>query len=134
MFPKKHASGGQPLLTPPYLVLHCEEFAWPPVLPPTPVRSYIKPAKGPHHFTHYPQPPWPEGRERSAGWSLLCCTCRHPARERLPTRRPLAFPKPDAQPLTGSLPCSVRTFLSSNPQKGLKQQPPDLLSCKARGL
>jgi hypothetical protein len=25
----KHASGGQPLLTPPYLVLHCEEFAWP---------------------------------------------------------------------------------------------------------
>src|SRR4030095_11117273 len=33
--------GGQPL-TPPYLVLHCEEFAWPRVLPRVPVRSYIK--------------------------------------------------------------------------------------------
>ena len=54
MFSKKHASGGQPLLTPPYLVLHCEEFAWPPMLPPTPVRSYIKPQKGPHRFTHHP--------------------------------------------------------------------------------
>jgi len=35
-------SGGQPL-TPPYLVLHCEEFAWPRVSPRVPVRSYIKP-------------------------------------------------------------------------------------------
>ena len=40
---QEHASGGQPYLTPPYLVLHCEEFAWPSVLPQTPVRSYIKP-------------------------------------------------------------------------------------------
>lgn len=54
MFSEKHASGGQPLLTPPYLVLHCEEFAWPPMLPSTPVRSYIKPQKGPHRFTHHP--------------------------------------------------------------------------------
>jgi len=28
-------------LTPPYLVLHCEEFAWPHMSPCTPVRSYI---------------------------------------------------------------------------------------------
>jgi len=29
-------------LTPPYLVLHCEEFAWPrKVSPRAPVRSYI---------------------------------------------------------------------------------------------
>jgi len=33
-------------LTPPYLVLHREEFAWPRMLPRTPVRSYIKPMKG----------------------------------------------------------------------------------------
>jgi hypothetical protein len=58
-----HASGGQPLLTPPYLVLHCEEFAWPTMLPPTPVRSYFKPAKGPHRFTHHPQPSLPESTE-----------------------------------------------------------------------
>ena len=47
-------SGGQPCLTPPYLVLHYEEFAWPHVLPHAPVRSYIKPLKGPHRFTHHP--------------------------------------------------------------------------------
>ena len=37
------ALGGQPFLTPPYLVLHREEFAWPRVSPRAPVRSYIKP-------------------------------------------------------------------------------------------
>ncbi len=47
-------SGGQPCLTPPYLVLHYEEFAWPHVLPHAPVRSYIKPPEGPHRFTHHP--------------------------------------------------------------------------------
>src|SRR5262245_25675 len=36
----KSASGGQPLLTPPYLVLHREEFAWPRMSPHAPVRSY----------------------------------------------------------------------------------------------
>src|SRR6185295_15318715 len=35
----KFASGGQPL-TPPYLVLHREEFAWPRMSPHAPVRSY----------------------------------------------------------------------------------------------
>ncbi len=39
-------------MTPPYLVLHREEFAWPHLLPDAPVRSYIKPV-GPHHFTHH---------------------------------------------------------------------------------
>jgi len=29
--------------TPPYLVLHCEEFAWPRMSPHAPVRSYFKP-------------------------------------------------------------------------------------------
>jgi len=41
----KSALGGQPYLTPPYLVLHCEEFAWPRVSPRAPVRSYIKPLR-----------------------------------------------------------------------------------------
>ncbi len=36
----KSASGGQPWLTPPYLVLHREEFAWPRMSPHAPVRSY----------------------------------------------------------------------------------------------
>jgi len=52
-FPMNRESGGQPL-TPPYLVLHCEEFAWPRVLPHAPVRSYIKPETRPHRFTHHP--------------------------------------------------------------------------------
>jgi hypothetical protein len=39
-------SGGQPWLTPPYLVLHREEFAWPRLSPRAPVRSYIKPLWG----------------------------------------------------------------------------------------
>jgi len=36
----KSTSGGQPCLTPPYLVLHREEFAWPRMSPHAPVRSY----------------------------------------------------------------------------------------------
>src|ERR1700687_3662209 len=35
--------GRAALLTPPYLVLHREEFAWPHMSPCAPVRSYIKP-------------------------------------------------------------------------------------------
>ena len=43
---KSHlALGGQPWLTPPYLILHCEEFAWPQMSPPAPVRSYFKPLR-----------------------------------------------------------------------------------------
>src|SRR6266704_321638 len=51
---RKSALGGQPYLTPPYLVLHCEEFAWPRVSPRAPVRSYFKPLAEPHRFTHHP--------------------------------------------------------------------------------
>jgi len=42
------------LITLPYLVLHREEFAWPRMSPPAPVRSYIKPLRAaPFH----PSPP-----------------------------------------------------------------------------
>src|SRR6266536_2143677 len=50
--PTRRLRTGNPI-TPPYLVLHREEFAWPRVLPRTPVRSYIKPTKEPHRFTHH---------------------------------------------------------------------------------
>jgi hypothetical protein len=33
------------VITPPYLVLHREEFAWPRMSPRAPVRSYIKPLR-----------------------------------------------------------------------------------------
>src|SRR6266403_5436236 len=51
--------GRAALLTPPYLVLHREEFAWPRMLPCAPVRSYsfqilnLKLAFRPHRFTHH---------------------------------------------------------------------------------
>ena len=35
--------GRAALLTPPYLILHREEFAWPRLSPNAPVRSYFKP-------------------------------------------------------------------------------------------
>ncbi|SRR6266536_1696580 len=80
---RKSALGGQPYLTPPYLVLHCEEFAWPRVSPRAPVRSYFKP------FGRTVSPITPDVRTilnlkfevymRKAGsWSILCCTCRRP--------------------------------------------------------
>jgi len=37
--------GRAALLTPPYLILHREEFAWPRMSPHAPVRSYIKPLR-----------------------------------------------------------------------------------------
>ena len=74
MFRQEQASGGQPCVTPPYLVLHCEEFAWPRMSPRAPVRSYIKPV-GPHRFTHHPQQQDLKALS-PAGWSFLCCTCR----------------------------------------------------------
>ena len=64
--------GGQPFLTPPYLVLHREEFAWPRMSPYAPVRSYFKPLEG---RTVSPITP----RRSAVGWSLLCCTCRRPS-------------------------------------------------------
>src|SRR6185503_4844482 len=44
-YPDESEFGRAALLTPPYLILHCEEFAWPHVSPHTPVRSYIKPLR-----------------------------------------------------------------------------------------
>lgn len=103
--------GRAALLTPPYLVLHCEEFAWPSVSPQTPVRSYIKPSKGPHHFTHH----------LGAGFSILqtenTISRAGLLSVALVVARRITLPKarlliPGAPPLAGSLPCSVRTFLS----------------------
>jgi len=51
----------------PYLVLHREEFAWPHMLPHAPVSSYL---------TVSPI--------TLSGWSVLCCTCRHPDRSECP--------------------------------------------------
>jgi len=68
-------SGGQPCVTPPYSVLHCEEFAWPHLSPDTPVRSYFKPS-GPHHFTHHPD------------MSGLVCFLLHLSSPELSLRRP----------------------------------------------
>ena len=89
----KSASGGQPL-TPPYLVLHREEFAWPRMSPHAPVRSYR---------TVSPITSLINDRR---GWFVFCCTCRRPACQIS------RFKPPDAPPLAGSLPCGVRTFLS----------------------
>ena len=86
----KSASGGQPWLTPPYLVLHREEFAWPRMSPHAPVRSYR---------TVSPITARVRRRER------LVCFLLHLSSS--------GSQKPsDAPPLAGSLPYSVRTFLS----------------------
>jgi len=62
-------------MTPPYLVLHCEEFAWPRMSPRAPVRSYIKPpAIRKEAAPFHPSP----AELFSAGWSVFCCTCRRP--------------------------------------------------------
>ena len=44
-YPDESEFGRAALLTPPYLILHCEEFAWPHVSPHTPVRPYFKPLR-----------------------------------------------------------------------------------------
>jgi hypothetical protein len=43
--PRRIGVGRAALITPPYLVLHREEFAWPRMSPHAPVRSYIKPRR-----------------------------------------------------------------------------------------
>jgi len=102
------------LITPPYLVLHREEFAWPRVSPRAPVRSYIKPLRAaPFHPSPRLQIPdlriW-----NTVGWSTFCCTCRRPKGSRLKFQiGNLRFEIPsDAPPLAGPLPSGVRTFLS----------------------
>ena len=57
----------------------------------------------PHRFTHYLR----------RGWSVLCCTCRHPLFT-------------GARMLSGSLPYGVRTFLSS-----CEKRPPGTSNCLA---
>jgi len=84
------------------------------MLPPTPVRSYFKPREGPHRFTHHPQPPRPEGRDSPlAGLFSVALVVIRQDEQQLNANR---F-SPDAQPLAGSLPYSVRTFLSFNPER-----------------
>jgi len=80
--------GRAALLTPPYLILHCEEFAWPHVSPHTPVRSYFKPLRAaPFHpsprFRDSDLSIWNPIRDLSEiskpfGWLAFCCTCRRP--------------------------------------------------------
>ena len=72
-------------MTPPYLVLHREEFAWPRMSPHAPVRSYRTIS--------------PITRKRAGLFSVALVVARQ--------SKP-----PDAPPLAGSLPYSVRTFLS----------------------
>ena len=88
-------SGGQPL-TPPYLVLHREEFAWPRMSPYAPVRSYFKP--------NWAAPFHPSPRIGAGLFSVALVVDRF-----IPT---LWVFNSIAPPLAGSLPCSVRTFLS----------------------
>jgi len=89
-------------LTSPYLVLHCEEFAWPRLLPSAPVRSYFKPLWG-RTVSPITRCRGPEGR--AARW--LVCSLLHLSSSGKEPNRPKAgcAPKPDAQPLAGSLPC-----------------------------
>ena len=81
----KSASGGQPFLTPPYLVLHREEFAWPRMSPYAPVRSYRTLS--------------PITRCRAGLLSVALVVALQPKLSGAP-------------PLAGSLPYGVRTFLS----------------------
>src|SRR3954469_3477461 len=70
----ERAFGRAALCPPPYLVLHREEFTWPRLSPDAPVRSYFKPVRAaPFH----PSPAAEAPKSRPAGWSVLCCTCRH---------------------------------------------------------
>src|ERR1043166_3130237 len=121
---------GNPNWRPPYLVLHREEFAWPRVLPRAPVRSYFKASE--LHRMPAPFHPSPAViscgplAARLAGWYALCCPCRRPA-----TSETLSLPltPPCAQPLAGSLPYAVRTFLPRTFLRA-RRRPPDLLSMR----
>src|SRR4030095_1231405 len=104
-YPDESEFGRAALLTPPYLILHCEEFAWPRMSPHAPVRSYFKPLRAaPFH---------PSPLEIRRIKRLVCFLLHLSSPDRL--SRPSNPP-----PLAGSLPCSVRTFLSRH----CRQQPP----------
>jgi len=77
--------GRATLVTPSYLVLHREEFAWPRVSPRAPVRSYIKPMRAaPFH----PSPRFKseisnlKSEMKAVSWFVFCCTCRRPTHHR----------------------------------------------------
>ena len=107
-YPEISGFGRAALLTPPYLILHCEEFAWPHVSPHAPVRSYFKPLRAaPFH----PSPSFEISNLRSeiSNWAGFFSVALVVALK-LRSLRNLRFS--GAPPLAGSLPCSVRTFLS----------------------
>ena len=103
--PSNRDLGGQPLLTPPYLVLHCEEFAWPRVSPRAPVRSYRTVS--------------PITRCRAGLFSVALVVAPPPFRA---VRRPAVSGLAALWCTDFPLPAQRR------------QQPPDLFSCKAAGL
>ena len=106
------------------------------VLPHALVRSYFN---SPHRTATAPFHPSPatfiafDGERTLAGlFSVALVVTRLRAQKRLLS--PLQFP-PRAQPLAGSLPYSVRTFLSHETSIEIsRQRPPDLLSCKAKSI
>ncbi len=136
------ASGGQPFLTPPYLVLHCEEFAWPRMSPHAPVRSYIKPLRAapfhPSPAAAFRRPDRRSGCSTGAANRLVCSLLHLSSLQNLRSEISNLRLCWNAPPLAGSLPFSVRTFLSwrVTPKSEIKpekrqQRPPDLFSCKA---
>ena len=97
-YPDESGFGRAALLTPPYLILHCEEFAWPHVSPHTPVRSYIKPLRAaPFHPSPSFEISISDLKSNRAGFLSVAL---------------VVIQRSNAPPLAGSLPCSVRTFLS----------------------
>ena len=91
-----------------YLVLHREEFAWPQLLPTTPVSSYL--TVSPITVISYIKL-----EIQNDGWPVLCCTCRHS-----PKRMPGCYPAR----------CPKVFGLSSRVYR--RQRLPDLLRIKAR--
>jgi len=76
--PTSRGFGRAALLTPPYLVLHREEFAWPRMSPHAPVRSYIKPFVGRTVSPITSRFGFQILESETHGWSVFCCTCRRP--------------------------------------------------------
>jgi hypothetical protein len=105
-------------MSPPYLVLHREEFAWPRMSPHVPVRSYFKPFRAaPFH----PSPARSDLRSQNLSRHRLVCFLLHLSSPvqfhfRIPLWNLEFGIRPSAPPLAGSLPCGVRTFLSFGPR------------------
>jgi len=80
--------------------------------------------RGPHHFTHHHScksqifnlKSYSKAHKwvsKTRGWSVFCCTCRSPRISDLKFQFEISDLRVSgAPPLAGSLPCSVRTFLS----------------------